>query len=488
MVGLLKNDLKPKYYVTLLMIFLSLILFSKLIYNGLPNFDDSYYAQKAKEIIQTGDIWTLKFNNNPEFENTPMHMWIMAVMFKVFGITEYAARFSSAFFTIALLYIVFLIGKLIFNEWAGFFSSFVLSTSFFITKYSLRAMTDITLSFFIAAGVLFFILGIKKNRNYFFLSGIMSGFAILTKSIFGLYILFIFGLFLIIEKRFDILFSIKFILLILIALIVAAPWFVINYLRYKDLFINSHFTWIFAHQAFPDKARTLKDYLGSLKIIFTFGLPWVPIAIYGTVILIKNRIKTRQFQLWLLPILWAWLLVILLSFAHQRKSWHLMPTFIASSVINGFLLKEWVKNYRKFANVVVSIYFVAMMIIVVLPIDINARKSNELKKILPVIKKIVPENEEVINFRQGYWSNTCYFSFYTDRHLTRPYHDPAEVIEKLKNNYTLCYTHKTDFKNYMKNYSDQIKIIGYFGKNMVFCHKKTWNNIDVLFDIPRDKK
>ncbi len=488
MMNFLKNDLKPKYYTILLMIMLSLILFSKLIYNGLPNFDDCYYAEKAKEIITTGDIWTLKFNNKPEFENPPMHMWIIAGMYKIFGINEYAARFSSALFTVFLIYIVFLIGTLIFNEWAGFFSSFVLSTTFFLTKYSFRAMTDITLTFFIAVSFLFFILGIKKNENYFLLSGLFIGFAILTKSIFGVFFLGIMVLFLIIERRWDKLFSVKFILAGLIALIVASPWYLINYFRYKNKFLKYHFVWIFKNQVFTGGTKSFKDYLGALKVIFSFGLPWVPMAIYGSIILIKKRIKSQKFQLWLVPVLWAWILVIFLSFADQRKSWHLMPTFIASSIICGYLLQNWIKNNIKFAKIVTSVYFIVMMIIVILPIDLNSRKSNELKKIIPIIKKIVPPGQNVINFKQDYWGNTCYFTYYTDRHLTRPIHNAKKLIKKLKNTHVLGYSHRQDFQRHLSKYSQEIKIIGYFGKNVIFCHKDIWDKIDILFDIPKDMK
>ena len=145
---ILKQLNNPKFYTYLLILFLTLILFSKLHYNGLPNYDDAYYAQKAKEILKTGDMWTLKFYNSPRYDNPPMHMWIMAGMYKIFGINEYAARFPSTLFTLILILFVFKIGKLIFDSWTGFFASFCLSTTFFLTKYSLRAMLDITLVLF----------------------------------------------------------------------------------------------------------------------------------------------------------------------------------------------------------------------------------------------------------------------------------------------------------------------------------------------------
>ncbi len=485
---ILNDKLKPRYYVIILLVFLSLMIFSKLIYNGLPNFDDCYYAQKAKEVYNTGDIWIMKFNNKPEFENTPMHMWLLAISYKIFGITEFAARFSSALFTILLIWIVFLIGKLLSNEWLGAMSSFVLSTTLFLTKYSLRAMTDITLSFFIMLSILFFLMGLKKNQNYFFLSGIMTGCAILTKSIFGAYLLFIYCLYLLIERKFKILFSFKFILSGLLAVAIASPWYIINYIQYKETFIKYHFIWIIKNQAFTDKVQKWTHYLGSLKVIFSYGLPWVPIAIYGSYRLIKERLKKKEYSSWLIFILFTWLLVILLSFADHRKSWHLLPACVSASVISGYLLNQWVKNKRLFSRFFLGIYVSVIILIVILPIDINSRKSNELKKVVPIIKKIVPEGEEVLNYRQGYWGNVCSFLFYTDRHLTQPILKIQSVIDKLKTTHTLALTHRVDFKNYVSSHSDKLRIIGYYGKYVLFCHKEKLNKILPLFVIPKDKK
>ena len=38
---------------------------------GLINFDDSFYAQKAKELLAGGNLWFNTFYGHPDFEKTP---------------------------------------------------------------------------------------------------------------------------------------------------------------------------------------------------------------------------------------------------------------------------------------------------------------------------------------------------------------------------------------------------------------------------------
>ncbi len=45
----------------------------------MANFDDCFYAEKAKEILQNRQWWILTFDHNPAFENPPLYMWLTAL-------------------------------------------------------------------------------------------------------------------------------------------------------------------------------------------------------------------------------------------------------------------------------------------------------------------------------------------------------------------------------------------------------------------------
>lgn len=192
-------------------------------------------------MTSTGDLFTLYYNNSPRFDNTPFYIWLIALMFKLFGVNEYNARFFSALFCLGSLITTFFIAKKIYQEkWSGFFSVFVLGTTFYYTKYAMHAMFDITLSFLYTLAILFFILGLKKNEKYFLLSGVFTGFSILTKSLLGIFPFLIMVFFLIFYDHKKI-FSKYFLLSTLLFLAIACPWYIVEYVKYGTGFLSQHF-------------------------------------------------------------------------------------------------------------------------------------------------------------------------------------------------------------------------------------------------------
>ena len=54
-----------KFQVLFLLFSTALIFLGRQLDVGIPNFDDAYYAQKAKELFQTGNIWSVTVNGKP---------------------------------------------------------------------------------------------------------------------------------------------------------------------------------------------------------------------------------------------------------------------------------------------------------------------------------------------------------------------------------------------------------------------------------------
>ena len=82
--------------IAFLLLLASTIFFAKLGLNGMANFDDCFYAQKAKEMLQSSDWGVQTFNHVVQFGNAPLHIWLVALSYKVFGVTVYAAKFPAA--------------------------------------------------------------------------------------------------------------------------------------------------------------------------------------------------------------------------------------------------------------------------------------------------------------------------------------------------------------------------------------------------------
>src|SRR5687768_4082012 len=63
----------------LLFVISSALLFSSLHKGGLSGYDDAFYAHYGKQMILSGDWWSLRLNGYHVFEFPPMFPWLEAL-------------------------------------------------------------------------------------------------------------------------------------------------------------------------------------------------------------------------------------------------------------------------------------------------------------------------------------------------------------------------------------------------------------------------
>ena len=63
---------------------------------GLIEPDEGRYAEIPREMLEKADFITPTLNYVHYFEKPPLHYWLTALSFKVFGMNEFAARFAGA--------------------------------------------------------------------------------------------------------------------------------------------------------------------------------------------------------------------------------------------------------------------------------------------------------------------------------------------------------------------------------------------------------
>ena len=154
------------------------------------NKDETAIGYNAYSILQTGKdehgvSWPLYFKSFNDFK-LPGYMYMTAIAEYLFGVNAFAVRFSSAFFgfigIISLYFLVKVLSKrndlaivsalfLAFNPWQFFFSR---------TGFEVNVATSL-----IITGSLFFVLAVKKKRNWMYalLSIIAFGIALYSYNV-----------------------------------------------------------------------------------------------------------------------------------------------------------------------------------------------------------------------------------------------------------------------------------------------------------------
>ncbi len=142
------------------------LFFYKLGQSSLADWDEAWYADIARTISQSADLSHLKWNGLPYLDHPPFGFWVEAISFKLFGITEFAARFPQALSALFSLYIVYLLGKELFNRPVGIASAVALTSAFWFISRARSGNLDILLTLLFLLTI-FLSFKDSKNPKYF---------------------------------------------------------------------------------------------------------------------------------------------------------------------------------------------------------------------------------------------------------------------------------------------------------------------------------
>jgi 4-amino-4-deoxy-L-arabinose transferase-like glycosyltransferase len=155
---------------------------------GLIDPDEPFYAQTAREMVQTHDWLTPQIYGAPQFEKPIFYYWMVAGSFELFGESEWAGRAPTGLFATALVLLVWAFASRVWNARSGFLAALVLATGLEFCVMSRLMLTDVPLAFFIAGALFsYWMAGQGEERRHFWiaLSLACNGFAVLTKGPIG---------------------------------------------------------------------------------------------------------------------------------------------------------------------------------------------------------------------------------------------------------------------------------------------------------------
>ena len=303
-----------KYLIILLIIALILRIIASV--NIAPNADEVVHAPHAINFINSGKLQIM--------DEAPIWFFLTDLIYKIFEVNMFSARFLSILFGSLSILVIYLIGKELFNKRVALFASFLLTFSAYHIIMTLAEM-DIAMTFFFLLSMYFLIKALKTNKNkLFLLSWIFLGIAILTKTIALMFIpaYVIFLIYYNLKNKSEVkvskkLFKTIFIFAIVIFVMVI-PILTFNYLLYKDKGIEdlqfSRFLG-FGKDTYASIEATLKPFrvndlflsyngrrpglLDGISFYYVFDFVLFILAIFGLII-IFNRNKTFSLLLLLI--------------------------------------------------------------------------------------------------------------------------------------------------------------------------------------------
>ncbi len=379
----------------LLLFTLAFLIFSIRLYDGpLRTYDECYYAQQAREILITGDFLSMHHALGINYENDPFFLWSMAIMFKLFGVNEFCARFPSAIYGLLSVITIFAAGASLKNYRFGLLAASILATTWEFIRFSRYAHLDVCLAFFSTLSLYFFIkfeiirqkkicltaksdnlnncfnAGSRHVLFYAALCGLSAGAAVLSKNLPGVFTIIAIVAYYLIKGNYNFFLTKEFLVILFFTAFPPGAWYLYQYAVNGSEFFEIHFVYILFKRAFynPVEAAPVYQYIKILALTY---IPWFPVAAAGLYLILKKRLfitdkntiqpadnflssdrcgqkfnttnvlyssSMIKNDLLIVPVLYVVIYIGVMSLASAKKGWYIMPVYPQMSLITAFAL------------------------------------------------------------------------------------------------------------------------------------------------------
>ncbi len=321
--------LKIYWPAVLLTIIFSFIMFFRIDWLSLANWDEAWYGSIARGIAQTGNFMKMDWRGNVYYHHPPLGFILMAISIKIFGINEFAVRFMSAFMGLGSILLLYFIGiKLFKSKLVGFVSALILGTSVWYLIRTRSGDLDSIFVFFYLLTI-YFSLKVKDNFNWFIATMIAFACLIMSKTLAGASV----GLLVFFNNISDIFESkknfLKAIAGVLIFFAIVSPWYYVQLTSFEH-FYEEHFIAVGMRNKSFSSMFHIESYLPMFYLhmgIRKWYYIWI--ASVGLIMITFRFIKKEFFMLLL------WNLIVLYPFltTNETHIWHLIPVYLPMSLL-----------------------------------------------------------------------------------------------------------------------------------------------------------
>ena len=307
--------------------------------------DEPRYAEVGREMWASGDWITPRLDGYLWLEKPALLYWGQAASYHLFGVNEFAARFSSALMAaLMVMFIAYALAKLGHARW-GFWSGAALATSTIWFALARAASTDMVLAGTMSLSLLSGFLALRSTKNaragFWMLFAFWLGASMLAKGLISILlvcgILFIYRLLM----RQSILSALRNNALTvgvgaLVFLATIATWYVPVYQANGMVFINEFFVNHHFKRFFTSKYHHPQSPLFYLFIALVGTLPWTFWLVPGLARLRRLRARDDgRGALLLFAWIWAALPIAFFSVSESKLPAYILPSFPAFAIIIG---------------------------------------------------------------------------------------------------------------------------------------------------------
>lgn len=316
------------------------ILFHDLGGAALFNPDEGRNAEIAREVLETGDWITPYYDFLPRIEKPMFYYAAAAASYKVFGVSEAAARLPSAAAALGVLAMTYFFVRRVGGERAALWSALALVTAAQFNIFARIVIVDMTLAFFIAAALMAYYLASAAEarsvkRRYYLLMYAAAAGATLVKGPIGFLLPgMIVAAHIAARRKWSALAEMQLAWGPLIFLLIVTPWYAAAEARrpgYLAYFLGQEHFARFLTPHF-NRGKPWHYFFGVIAVGF---FPW-------TMLLpaIAAKLWRKRGDLSFFLFLWAVVPFVFFSLSSSKMSEYLLPIYPALAALAGTTIAD----------------------------------------------------------------------------------------------------------------------------------------------------
>ncbi len=381
------------------------------------------------------------FINLPYAAHPPLFMYIEAIFFAIFGVSDFSARLVVPVIAMLITLLIYRIASRLFTKPAGIFALTLFSTSYLPFFMSTRVLTEIPMAFFYALTLFLFYMGFERPDEryrfwkwdipYMHLAGAALGFSFLMKEA-AIFLIPTVLLYTLLTrgnikwlKRKDVWVALA------IALVIFAPWAYRNQVKLGEPTGVLRYLWIGAGagEDIPEYNLNYFYYLDAIPRVLdnpaTLGLVTY-LLLFAIVLLVANyRYKKSIFLL-----CWIFVFPALMSLGNMKEPRYLIPIFPAFFLAIGHLPELLRKSAKPLYSTAALTLIVIFLVATTYPASLQTIEQKGqgyygLRETGLYLKDNVPDDKTVLT------RSMMTISFYAQRPIGMPPGEEEDFIKQL---------------------------------------------------------
>ena len=248
--------------------------------------DEAFYAESAREMVESGDWLTPHYNYQPRFQKPVLYYWLTAATFAVTGATETSARLWAALSGVVLVFVTAGIARRWYDDDTALLAGAIVATSFGYVALGRMALPDLPLALSVTVTIAACLIAIgdrvPRPRRWLVGAAVAAALGFVTKGPLALVLPAVVVLpVVVIERRASRVRLADIVAALAVFVALAAPWYVAMWWRHGNAYLQSFFVGDNLERFATDRFNEPRSWWYYGPVIAGGVVPWAPYALLG---------------------------------------------------------------------------------------------------------------------------------------------------------------------------------------------------------------